>query len=134
MKTYHHTYTVQSDIEHVWRALIDPHEIEGWGAGPAEMDEREGTNFKLWGGDIHGTNIEVIPEEKLVQDWFGGEWPQPSKVTITLNQEGHDCHVELLHENIPDEDFEDIKQGWDEYYFGPLKDYVETNSPHHHEV
>lgn len=134
MKTLKLTYTIKSSVESVWQALVDAHEIEGWGAGPAEMSDKEGMKFKLWGGDIHGTNIEVIPGEKLVQDWYGGDWPAPSKVTITLMQEDHDCHIELLHENIPDADFDDIKQGWDEYYFGPLKAYVEKAKDQYEET
>ena len=93
------------------------------------MDGRVGTKFKLWGSEIRGTNIRVIPHKKLVQDWYGGEWPQPSKVTFTLKPERNGTRLELHHENIPDAEAKDIDEGWHEYYLGPLKIYLENAKP-----
>lgn len=125
MKTYKKVYHIKSPIEKVWKALVDANEIDNWGAGPVEMDGDVGTEFSLWGGDIHGTNIEVIAEEKLIQDWFGGEWDEPSRVTISLTPEDNSTRIDLLHENIPDSEYRDIAEGWDQYYFGPMKEYLE---------
>jgi hypothetical protein len=42
-----------------------------------------------------------------------------------LHNEGSSTDVELLHINIPDEAFDNIVDGWDKYYFKPLKELVE---------
>ncbi len=68
MKKIVKEYQIFASGEKVWEALTDPKIIVKWGAGPAEMDRHDGTEFKLWGGDIHGKNVEVVPEEKLVQE------------------------------------------------------------------
>lgn len=127
MKTIIQNYEIKAPIEKVWEALISPEEIEKWGAGPAEMDSSEGTKFSLWGGDIYGTNIEVEPYQKLVQEWYGGKWEEPSILTIKLQKAGNTTKIELLHENVPDAEYKDIEQGWKDYYIGPLKDYVEKS-------
>lgn len=125
MKTIKQTYTVKVPIERVWKALVDPKEIERWNAGPAKMDDKVGTKFKLWGGDIYGENTEVVKNRKLVQDWYGGDWPEPSKVTITLSTENEITKIDLLHDNIPDEEVGNIADGWNLYYFGELKKLLE---------
>ena len=67
------TYTINSPVGAVWKALTDPKEIEKWGGGPARMSAKAGSNFSLWGGNIWGKNTEVKENSKLVQDWYGGD-------------------------------------------------------------
>lgn len=130
MKTIKQTYIIKTTLEDVWKALVDPKLIESWGGGPAKMDDKPGNKFSLWGGGIWGRNLEVVTNKKLVQDWYSDEenkWEQPSKVTFTLQAEKNGVKLELIHENIPDENAEDIDEGWKDYYLGPLKNYLESN-------
>jgi activator of HSP90 ATPase len=126
MKTIVQDYEINAPIEKVWEALVNQEHISGWGGGPAKMDDKEGTKFSLWGGDIHGTNIEVEVFKKLVQEWYGGKWEEPSIVTFKLEKQGNSTELNLLQENVPDDEYKDIDSGWKEYYLGSLKDYVES--------
>ena len=126
MKTIKQTYHVHSSLEEIWRALTDPKYIDAWGGGPAKMDEKVGTKFEFWGGDIHGKNIEAIPLKKLKQEWFAGKWDRPSIVTFTLTKENNAVNVDLLHTDIPDNEAKGIDEGWKEYFLGPLKECLEN--------
>jgi uncharacterized protein YndB with AHSA1/START domain len=129
VKTIKQKYLIKAPVDKVWQALVDVHIIEGWGAGPAKMDNLVGTKFSLWGGSIWGKNLKVVPREKLVQDWYSDEqpkWEKPSKVTFTLQSENGSTKLELLHEDIPDANAKDIADGWKDYYLGPLKQYLEA--------
>ncbi|MFN8134520.1 MAG: hypothetical protein U0Z17_04570 [Bacteroidales bacterium] len=54
------------------------------------------------------------------------EMPSEHKsVIFVVHAEGSSTDVELLHINIPDEAFDNIVEGWDKYYFKPLKELVE---------
>lgn len=125
MRTIRQTYLINSSLDEVWKALTNPKYINAWGGGPAKMDDKVGTKFELWGGDIYGKNIEVVPLERLVQEWFAGKWDKPSVVTFTLTKEEDKVKINLLHTGIPDNETKDIEQGWKEYYLGPLKEYLE---------
>ncbi|SRR6266571_5533786 len=125
MQTIKLHYTIQAPVAKVWKALTDPDDIEAWGAGPAVMDEMEGTDFSLWDGDIHGTNVEVIPEKKLVQEWYGGNWDKPSIVTITLVGKDGKTDVLLVQVDVPSGEVKDIEEGWEDFYMGPLKEFTE---------
>lgn len=126
MKAIKQEYLIDAPVEKVWRALVDPKQISEWGAGPnVKMDGKTGTKFTLWGGDVHGKNTKVVENKILEQDWFGGDWAEPSKVRFALSNEGGKTKIELVHENIPDEEASDIDDGWRRYYLGPLKEYLE---------
>lgn len=126
MKSLRLEYMIKSPSEKVWEALVNRDVIDEWGGGPAVMDDKTGTEFKLWGGDVWGKNTEVHPLQRLIQDWYGGQWDQPSRVTFDLQPDKNGTKVVLIQTNIPDVEFRAIREGWDLYYFGPMKEYLES--------
>ena len=122
MKTIHQSYEVNATPEEVFNALVTPEIIEQWSGAPARMDDQPGTRFELWGGDIYGTNLEVVSGSRLVQEWYGGDWKEPSKATFNIKPNGRGSIVELIHENVPEEEYDNINEGWNKYYLGPLRE------------
>lgn len=127
MKSIKKNYEIHASIARVWDALVNPSEIENWGAGPAKMDDKVGSRFELWGGDIWGTNTKTEVNKLLVQDWYAGDWKEPSKLEIKLTETNGKTKVTLLHENVPNSEIDEIDDGWDRYYFEPIKEYLENN-------
>ena len=70
-----------------------------------------------------GGNLEFDTNKKIVQQWYFGDQEIPSIVTIKLHPHKQGCSVELHHLNIPDEAFEEMVEGWNNNYFGSLKDF-----------
>jgi len=129
MHTIEQTYLIQAPLAKVWEALTDAAVAEQWGAGPAKMDPTEGGEFSYWDGDIHGTNTKVIPEALLVQDWYGHNYPERVyKVTFTLREDNGTTTVKLRQPNVPDEELQDMTEGWSDYYFDPIKKLLEKLS------
>lgn len=127
MKSLSQTYEIKATPEAIWSALTDPEQIEAWGAGPATMSENIG-KFSIWGGDIYGENTKVVKNKVLVQNWLAGAWDEPSVVEIILDEHGKGTTVTLNHSNIPDEEFDSIESGWQNFYFSPLKSLVESEN------
>jgi len=125
MKTYRKYFNLAAPPEEVYQALTHPVTLELWTGEPAVMTAEPGTEFSLWDGSIQGVNIRFEPGRQIVQQWYFEGQEEKSLVTITLTPEGKDTRVEVLHINIPDEAFENIVDGWDHYYFKPLKQLVE---------
>jgi uncharacterized protein YndB with AHSA1/START domain len=106
----------------VFEALTNPQTIQEWSGGPAKMDDKVGTEFSLFGGSIYGVNLEVTPNQKLVQEWYHRDNPKnPTRVAFTLAAAGDGAKVELLHENIPDDEVTTLSEGWDKYYLGQIQ-------------
>ena len=125
MKNIKKYYLIKSSVEDVFTALTNPLTIEMWTGAPAVMDPVAGTEFSLWDGEITGVNLEIEKNVRIKQQWYFEGEEGKSIVTITLSAEGKDTRVELLHIDIPDEAFENILDGWDRYYFKPLKQLLE---------
>lgn len=125
MKTIRQTYLIKANVEDVWQALVNPKIIDKWGGGPAKMSDKENEKFELWGGDIHGLNTKVVKNKSLEQDWYSGSWKKPSKVSFTLISTKEGTKLILDHKNVPEEDFDDIDEGWKSYYLVPLKGLLE---------
>ncbi len=125
MKEFNFNYNISASQEEVFNALTNSFQIELWTGYPAEMDDKVGTIFSLWEGDITGCNLEVVKDYKLVQEWFFGETEHPSIVTILLKKSGKDTRIELNHTNIPDDAYEEIVEGWEEYYLASMKNFLE---------
>jgi uncharacterized protein YndB with AHSA1/START domain len=85
--------------------------------------------IQLWSGDkagsIVGKNLEFEKDKKIVQQWYFGDQPEDSIVTIKLHPHAQGTSVELRHTNIPEEDYEDIVEGWNDAYFGSLQEFYE---------
>jgi len=128
MKAIRKSYKIAAHVDQVWKALVDPEVIGEWGGDPIKMDSKVGFEFQLWGGDIYGKNIEVIDEKKLVQEWSIRNWSKPSIVTFTLKDGGNETVLELKHVGVPDEEIDDVDQGWDDYYIGPIKKMLEKKA------
>ncbi len=126
MKTIKQTYVINAPITKVWQAFVNPSVIEQWGGGPAKMSVEEGFEFKLWGGDIYGTNTKVITEKLLQQDWYGGKWDTPSKLSFSFSENDGNTEIKMIHTDVPDDAAKDIEQGWREYYLGPIKELLES--------
>jgi len=124
MKDFSYEITINADREEVFAAFTTPFQIELWSGFPAVMNAEEGTEFSLWEGDICGKNIKVQANKHLVQEWYFGE-EQQSIVDIKLKIDNNKTIVVLNHTNIPDEAYEEICEGWTEYYIGAIKNFLE---------
>ena len=120
MKDFKKYYIVPAPPEEIYIALTNPLTLELWTGEPAEMSTEPGSEFSLWDGDIAGKNLEFEENKKIVQEWYFGDQEEKSIVTIKLHPHKKGTSVELIHSNIPDEDFEDFTEGWDESYFDSL--------------
>lgn len=127
MKTFKKTFIINAEPSDVYAALTNPCTIELWSGYPAVMKEEPGTEFSLWEGDIEGRNIEFAKDRKIVQEWYFGEQDEKSVVTITIEPVKNYSLVKVEHTNIPGDSFGNIKQGWEEYYFGAIQDFFNPN-------
>ncbi|SKC82322.1 SRPBCC domain-containing protein [Ohtaekwangia koreensis] len=125
MKDFKKYYIIPASPEFVYLALTNPTTIQLWSGEPAEMSTEPGSEFSLWDGNIVGKNISFEHEKKIVQQWYFGDQVEESIVTIKLHPATEGTSVELRHTNIPDQDYEDIVEGWNTMYFGALQEFYE---------
>ena len=99
---------------------------------PAEVSDRAGEPFSLFGGRVEGRQIELVPGERVVQAWrFGSAHPDAwepgiySIVRFTMRPEGDATRFAIDHDGIPPEWQDHIQGGYPSFYQGPLSTYFQ---------
>lgn len=123
MKDFKKYYIIPATPEEIFAALTNPATIQLWSGDPAEMSTEPGSEFSLFDGSIAGKNIEFEKNKKIIQEWYFGDQEAASIVTIKLHPHKQVASVELLHTNIPDEDYDNMIDGWNQNYFGMLEEF-----------
>lgn len=121
MKTIRQSYFMKAKTELVYDAFINPVIAAKWSGAAAVVSGEVGFAWSLWEGSIVGNNLEMVPGQRIVQEWKEEKWTAYSKVRFTLSTEGDGTRVDLLHEFVPDASAQSIEEGWKTYYLGPMQ-------------
>ena len=128
MKTIKQTINFNASVADIYEYLTNPKKLTKITGGKATNDLKVGGKFTAWDGYIQGKNVELVPAKKIVQKWNCADFPEGhfTDVKIELKKKG-EKQTELIftQENVPDDFYDDISQGWHEFYWEPIKDYLE---------
>jgi activator of HSP90 ATPase len=96
------------------------------GNTPAEITAEAGGAFKLFNGFIVGRNLELIPNERIVQAWRVAYWPQGtwSLARFVLVEQGSDTKLVFDHTGFPKGDAGHLLEGWNGNYWEPLAKFL----------
>ena len=87
-------------------------------------EPRLGTPFRVFDGMLTGTIPHAEPKRLIVQTWRSANWPAKAMdavLTLSFWPERDAARIELVHVNVPDEDFAGVSQGWEKYYWDPWR-------------
>lgn len=121
------TVTIKASAEKVYNALTSAKQFSEVTGAPAEITSDEGSAFSCFGGQIVGRHIELKPNERIVQAWRAGPWPEGafSIVKFEISESGASTTISLEHAGFPADAAEHLESGWDKMYWEPLKAYLE---------
>ena len=125
MKDYKKYYNIPASPDEVYAALTNPVSLQLMTGEKAEMSTEPDSEFSLWDGSIVGKNLEFEENKRIIQQWYFGEESEDSIVTIKLHPDKSGTSLELIHTNIPDEDFDDIVEGWNQSYMASLIEFFD---------
>ncbi|MDE2016751.1 MAG: SRPBCC domain-containing protein [Hyphomicrobiales bacterium] len=126
----HLEHSFSAPPDRLFRVLTDRADFMACTDGrPTELSTEPGSAFSLFGGLIHGRQIELIPVRTIVQAWRFQVWPEGlySLVRLTLAPEGAGCRLALDQDGIPEGASpmfpswtEHVSVGWPMFYFEPI--------------
>ena len=91
------------------------------------LEPHRGGVFEAFDGMLSGTILHVEPKTLIVQTWRSGNWPltaMDSVLMLSFWPAEDGARIELVHVNVPEEDFAGVSQGWENYYWTPWHDYL----------
>jgi activator of HSP90 ATPase len=89
---------------------------------PTVISREVGGAFALFGGYIIGRNIELVPNDYIVQAWRVVRW-EPGVYSIAkfvLEEQGAGTKIVFDHTGFPKGLGEHLASGWKEHYWEPL--------------
>lgn len=92
------------------------------GGRSADISNEAGGEIVMFGGDVEGRQIELIPGKRVVQAWRAKQWPEGmySLCRFELEADGGGTRVVLDQVNYPDEAHEMLDGGWHQMYWNPM--------------
>jgi len=119
----HQEVAFTASPQRIYEVLLDSKQFAAFTGLPAEIDPKLGGAFKTFGGLIVGRNVELVPDQRIVQAWRPTSWDPGvySIVKFELKPQGSGALVVLDHTGFPESDFDGLNSGWPERYWEPLK-------------
>jgi activator of HSP90 ATPase len=117
---------LNSTKEILFNAWLNYEEHAAFTGAGAVVDPKVGGKFTAWDAYISGTTIKLEPFNRIVQKWRTTEFPEDapdSLLEILFEDAPKGCRLTLVHTEIPDGDGEMYREGWEDYYFKPMKEY-----------
>lgn len=123
--TIHQEVDLKASPQRVYEALLDSKQFTAFSGSPAEIDGRVGGAFSVFGGHIVGRNVELVPNQRIVQAWRVVTWPEGvySIARFELKGQGAGTHLAFDHTGFPEKLRDHLAEGWQSHYWTMLQKY-----------
>ncbi|HEX9473303.1 MAG TPA: SRPBCC domain-containing protein [Steroidobacteraceae bacterium] len=93
---------------------------------PTKLSPHVGGAFALFDGHIVGRQLELVPDELIVQAWRVLSWARGvySIARFELSDQAGVTKLVFDHTAFPKGDAEHLASGWQEHYWGPLTKFL----------
>lgn len=126
-----HQFTIKrllkSNIEEIFEVLKDEEKLSKV-LGQSIIEPKVGGKIKLFDGWVKGMILSFKSNELISFTWKPSEWNDEinySIVEMKFTQKAKYAEIELSHSELPTKkDADSHKDGWEEFFFTPLEDYL----------
>jgi activator of HSP90 ATPase len=134
----HQVAVFKASRKRVYEALLDTKQFDqviqlsgvmksmAPGGEPTAINRQVGASFALFGGYITGRQIELVPNERIVQAWRVGNW-DPGFYSIAkfeLAEQDSGSKIVFDHTGFPMGQGEHLAAGWKTNYWEPLQKFL----------
>lgn len=125
--TIHQEVDFTASPQRIYEALLDTKQFTAFSGMPAEIHREVGGAFSVFKGHIMGRNLELVPNQRIVQAWRVVTWPEGvySIARFELKAQGSGTHLVFDHVGFPEGLHDPLAEGWQEHYWGFLKKYLQ---------
>ena len=128
-KNIKQTVTFKAAPDEVYELIMDSKKHAAFSGAGAKFSKKSKGKFESYDGYCHGYNIELEEGKKIVQAWHFAEdgWPDDhfSTCTFTFTKAGKGTKLTFTQTGIPEHKTKALTQGWKDYYWEPMKRYLE---------
>jgi activator of HSP90 ATPase len=124
-KSIKQTVTFDATPDKIYNLIMDQKKHAAFTGSKVIMSTKVKGKFNVFDGYIHGYNIELVENKKIIQAWHFAEegWPDDhySICTFLLEREGNKTKLDFRQTDVPEHKVESLKDGWKQFYWKPMK-------------
>jgi activator of HSP90 ATPase len=83
----HQELEFNASPQQLYEALLDSKQFAEFSGRPAEINREVGGAFSLFNGHIIGRNLELVPNQRIVQAWRVVTWPEGAYSIVRFRAE-----------------------------------------------
>jgi len=119
----HQEIELKANPQRIYEILLDSKQFAAVTGMPSEIDPKAGGALTMFGGLIVGRNVELVPNQRIVQAWRPTHWDPGvySVVKFELKSQAPGTLLVLDHTGFPEGSYDSLSSGWYSHYWGPLK-------------
>jgi activator of HSP90 ATPase len=127
-KLIQQTVTFKASPHEIYEMLMDSARHAAFTGDAADISRAVGGEFTAYGGYITGKNLELLPDQKIVQSWRAADWTEGLFSTVTfalIPTAGGGTRLDFTQAGVPDGTEAEFAQGWNDNYWTPMRAMLE---------
>jgi activator of HSP90 ATPase len=122
----HYEIDFHPNPQRLYEAILDQKQFAAFTGMAATIDSTPGGAFSQFGGLIAGRNIELVPNQRIVQAWRPSHWDAGiySIVHFEFKPRAAETTLVFDHTGFPAGEYDHLDWGWHNHYWDPLKKFL----------
>ncbi len=109
----------------VYDTYTDPKTLSEYTGDKATGKPVVGGKFTAYGDSIFGKYLELEDGKRVVQEWNNNDYGYgPSRLELCFNKVPEGTELVMVLSDVPEKYAEETADGWIEYFWNPLKEYL----------
>jgi activator of HSP90 ATPase len=108
----------------LYAMYLDPAGHAEIAGGPVTIGAKPGAAFKAFDGAITGAMLALAAPFLIVQSWRSVHFkPEDADSTLILTfmPQGAEGRIDLVHLDVPEQDYQGVIDGWEKFYWTPWR-------------
>jgi activator of HSP90 ATPase len=129
-RTIFKTVVLPAPAAELYGMYMNPTVHGAFTGAPAKISEDTGSAFEAFGGLLKGRTLQVVKPRLVIQSWrsvnFSADDPDSTLIIMFTPEEAAAGRIDLIHIDVPENDFQGVSGGWDSRYFAPWLEYLQS--------
>ncbi len=111
----------------LYATYLDPALHAAVTGAPVTIGAEPGALFRAFDGQLSGATLYVVAPRLIVQSWRSSNFldgDPDSTLVLSFAQEDQGGRIDLVHIDVPEQDYQGVTEGWEKYYWTPWKRYL----------
>jgi activator of HSP90 ATPase len=124
------TVVLPAPAAELYSMYMDPAIHAAFTGAPARISDEAGSVFEAFGGLLKGRTLQVVRSRLVVQSWrsvnFADEDGDSTLIIMFTEEDDNAGRIDLVHLDVPENDFQGVSGGWESRYFAPWLEYLQA--------